>query len=145
MNQDQFAPRDLCERLQKTGCKSESGFYWFEIQSCVLSPSVWEVRFGKKERPDFWTGSRYVPAFVQNDFTGATGRADENCMIVWPTKRQYKRPSLLDLGCDLIIPVWEARKLEMIRCHQMGRKELWHQYLERTMGVKIPTKNTVQT
>lgn len=133
MNSETFAPRELCENLQAMGCKTESPFYYVWTEGGSVGALVYGIE--KPEPQEVFEGKIMVsiPAFTQNDFTGATQQADDNCKIVWPGFHTYEAeiiskslgyapPSYLD---------WYQRKHGMLDFNR--EKENWHQYLERTM------------
>lgn len=135
---NQPAPRELCEKLQAMGCVSESGWGWPDNMLEEKSP----VYLGRYAPGD-------IQAFFQNDFTGATERADENCKIVWPGdfKKTYSKiPDGLIIFAEMekvesCWPCeWKMFKSLMIECHRerdrvkfVEKGEAWFEFLERTM------------
>jgi len=70
-----FFSRELCEKLQKLGCKSENWFYWnVPMSQSILRPSYLPNSTGRTDA---------IPAFSQNDFTGCHEQAWQNAEIVW--------------------------------------------------------------
>lgn len=113
---ERFAPKDLCEKLQKMGCVSESGFYW--------------TRFGIIHEKDLGDAPerRHAYAFDQNDFTGSTWRARQNSEIAWT---EEPTNYIETVGFDCRLYNWEFRRVEMIFISP--REEYWWHYLQRTM------------
>ncbi len=101
----QFAPKSLCEQLQKMGCVSESRHWYFENGT----HGYVEYNYASA------ISEGHTPLFFQNDFTGATSLADENCKKVWGEGFQ-----------------WMINKTDMIQCHTLHH-ELWFDFLKRTM------------
>lgn len=130
MNAEQFAPRELCERLQKLGCMTESGFYWqkgWEGQRDLLvyrNPDCSLCTFEPFQ-------DKFVPAFFQNDFTGATEQADDNLKKALSIRTEVtieeNKPLLDTIRSQVVI---QAKHI-LIDCHKKGF--VWWQYLERTM------------
>lgn len=117
-----FAPRELCEKLEAMGCKSDSAFYYsgnkdFSEEWIVLP----RVCFAREDLP-FKT-----QAFTQNDFTGATEQARKNAEIVWP---DILDPSSEDADGNYT-EVLEQPSKELR--HAMIDSDNWVEYLERTM------------
>lgn len=131
MDKNQFAPRELCERLQKVGCVSESGFYWEKYPT--LEDQVVYGDFLPFVEPD------KTFAFVQNDFTGATLQARKNAEIVWrcsdvPIRMYAAPPGVMAIGH----PISYAHSMIGIDLS----KETWWQYLERTMKKDLSSTNS---
>lgn len=68
-----FFSRELCEKLQKLGCKSEEPSFWWTTYPYPISTDACRK---VKEYMGF-------KAFFQNDFTGCHEQALENAKIVW--------------------------------------------------------------
>lgn len=76
-----FFPRELCERLEKLGCKSESGYWWIKNYD-----GTWRTKPEYRSLLRVYSPASkgfYVPAYYQNDFTGCSEQARENAKIRW--------------------------------------------------------------
>jgi len=76
-----FAPRELCEKLEKLGCKSENDFVYVcgkKLKNKVVI-DAW-ILFLKDSAIYM---DRKITAFSQNDFTGCHKKARENAKLVW--------------------------------------------------------------
>jgi hypothetical protein len=74
-----FFPRELCEKLEKLGCKSETEMFW------ALSPiNTWQIFDSAYVADD----PAPVPAFYQNDFTGCHLEAWGNMKVL--IEKTYK-------------------------------------------------------
>ena len=69
-----FCPKDLCEKLVKMGCKSESG----DVYSCEAK----EILSGCTPCENC------TPAFTLEDVVANTEQAKENARIVWGDSAQ---------------------------------------------------------
>lgn len=116
----EFAPLPLCKKLVELGCKSESPFVYAESKA---SPGMWVGPcFIEKIGYQFPRNTKLCPAFTQNDFTGATVQAGKNCSKVW-------REEIEIIGGVEIPNTIQEKRIAMINL----KRELWHQFLERTM------------
>lgn len=84
-----FFPRELCEKLEKIGCKSESDFFYRERRS-VLGEWIWESipQIGRPHN-EYGVGPQYgslIPAFYQNDFTGCHEQAWGNMKMIMESR-----------------------------------------------------------
>lgn len=116
----QFAPKELCEKLQAMGCKSESDFIWAPQKSPAGSIDyILIYRFGE---------SSMTAALTQNDFTGATDQARQNAKIVWGESSYNGVKYLTDdnYSTDCMTNVESHR-------HAMIDSKDWVKYLEQTM------------
>lgn len=118
-----FFPRELSDKLQAKGCKSESGLYWVK-----LSDRRWSIPCaGSKDLIQ-------VPCFYQNDFTGCHEQARGNSMLVWPglicriCEQPYYSDRMCrgDYYCDRM-DAYESHRHAMIDAPDAAK------YLEETM------------
>lgn len=79
-----FFSRELCERLQELGCKSDSSDQvWFYDQEAYKShDSDWFLDY-RHTVDDCYGDVPTIPVFSQNDFTGCHQQAKENAKLVW--------------------------------------------------------------
>ena len=80
-----FFPRELCEKLQKLGCKSES-------ESFYICGKVHDRQSD-------------IQMFSQNDLTGCHPQARENAKIVWGDGKQFYCPC-----CEQSEPPYESQE-----------------------------------
>lgn len=123
---NQPAPRELCEKLQAMGCVGESDFFY--------DPETSEICWGPSDKSNLEIG--FIQVYFQNDFTGATERAEENSRKAWGErsiflsfKNDYDREQ--DVEVKIFFPAYITHRMNIIGCHLGG--EEWFQYLERTM------------
>lgn len=136
----EFAPRELCENIQAMGCKSESGFYWTQTKDryeLLNKSDAWNLAYWRDGLDKI---NLEIMAFIQNDFTGATKQAQENCKIVWHStllrvESKEFEGSLYGEGFTVGFmtgPSFKIHPYMMIRCH-VTTEEFWWQYIQRTM------------
>ena len=65
--------RELCEKLQKLGCKGESDLGFVEYNG------NWFPAYMASDEDN----RKLIPVFSQNDFTGCHEQAKDNAKIVW--------------------------------------------------------------
>lgn len=147
-----FFPRELCERLQAMGCKSESGYCWGVYRLGYSKESEdWRPLYTKLDSffqiPEIvdphWKhySLEFLSCFSQNDFTGCHAQAHENARLVWGSryvnKNGYKCPCCNDYKCpcceafsrdwDEIMMAYEFHRHAMINAPDAAK------YLEETM------------
>ena len=122
---NEYAPKELCARLEKMGCKSNSG-YRYDVEDRLGNTYIY--------------GEGVVEAFEQNDFTGATEQARENSRIVFDPENFMRCKECGYEGADWshrckgentrIVSVLWHRRHSMIE-NTDGK---WFDYLERKMN-----------
>jgi len=92
-----YAPRELCEKLQKMGCKSEN---WPSHTYMLFKPTKNETADERwRDSDDFCNSEisptdsmrlsgyrlyKELPKFSQNDFTGCHEQAMKNAKLIFP-------------------------------------------------------------
>lgn len=117
----EFFPRELCEKLVKLGCVSESRMYWGRLicEPDSVKDSVWfDVEYsgglilkriapyGLADGMNVFNPKRNmifcVPIFIEQDFTGCSEIARENAVKRWGavhTQPNSGSPICLTCGC----------------------------------------------
>lgn len=82
-----FFPRELCEKLEKIGCKSESENFY--VPAHVSTHPLYNLELEYVNKEDL---EKSIPAFYQNDITGCHEQARENMNLIVQSINQEKLP-----------------------------------------------------
>lgn len=88
-----FVPPDLCQKLIKLGCESDSKFWYvrnIENKTEFLEPAAYAP-----DGPFETVKHNFCPAFSLEDFVGTHSNAHVNVLIIWPDE-SWRRHAIID-------------------------------------------------